>query len=73
LKIEKTDSPHYFICSHVKRDDRCGYCGPRIFDKIVEELKKKKNVDIELRVRKIAHTGGHAFAANVLVFPTGDW
>jgi len=72
LKIEKINIPLFFVCCHTNRDERCGYCGPRIYDKFLEELKKSQDGS-DVRVRKIAHTGGHAYAANVLAFPKGDW
>lgn len=71
LKVATVNAPQYFVCSHVKRDARCAYCGPRICDKLEEELAAKGHT--QSIVRKIAHTGGHAYAANVLVFPIGDW
>lgn len=59
-------------CAHVKRDMRCGYCGSKLHDLIEEEIKRRGKQEKILALR-VAHVGGHAFAGNVLVYPSGIW
>jgi len=56
-----------FICSHDKNDSRCGFCGPIIFDEF------NKLINNNLKLYHVSHVGGHKYAANVLVFPPGNW
>lgn len=56
-----------FVCSHTKRDGRCGYCGPAIVDLMRQDLKAKK-ADDKIFVYPCSHVGGHAYAGNVLVY-----
>jgi len=70
LMVEKQITPYFFVCCHTNRDDRCGYCGLRIFQKFLDEMNEKQ---IHGVVKKISHVGGHVFAANVISYPSGDW
>lgn len=68
---------YFFVCSHQKRDARCGACGPQL----VAAIKRATEVmRIEAEVFKCSHIGGHDMAGNVLVFYRdtaghvhGDW
>ncbi|PKY19954.1 hypothetical protein RhiirB3_352517 [Rhizophagus irregularis] len=64
------------ICSHKRRDKRCGITGPLLkeeFDKVLKE----KGLDPQTRqndgvgVFLSSHTGGHRFAGNVIVYKEG--
>ena len=61
-----------FTCAHVNRDMRCGYCGSKLHDLFVEEIEKRGLKDKVLAAR-VSHVGGHAFAGNVLLYPSGAW
>jgi (2Fe-2S) ferredoxin len=50
------------------KDARCGYCGPRI----AEAFKGAVGIGSAV-VRKTSHLGGHKYAANVVMYPSGHW
>jgi len=54
-----------FVCTHGKRDKCCGSLGTRLFEAL------EGRSDLEGRVRRTSHTGGHRFAPTVLSFPDG--
>ncbi|KAL5633989.1 hypothetical protein ACGC1H_005989 [Rhizoctonia solani] len=56
-----------YVCTHGARDCRCGDIG----GEIAQALRAMKRPD--LRVFDIGHVGGHKWAGNVIVFPSGDW
>ncbi|CAI2181057.1 15273_t:CDS:2 [Funneliformis geosporum] len=65
------------ICSHRKRDKRCGVTGPLLKDEF-DKVLKEKGLDPETRyndgvgVFLSSHTGGHRFAGNVIVYKEGQ-
>lgn len=63
---------HVFVCVHGRRDERCGLCGPPLAARFQAELANRELLD-QITVRRTSHVGGHAFAANVLIYPGGDW
>ena len=58
---------HLFVCTHMKRDARCGVCGPALIDTIRDKV-KAMDMDDTVAVRGCSHTGGHKYAGNVLIF-----
>jgi len=71
LIIEHLSKHNYiFVCTHSQKDSRCGYCGPVIAEEFINEVKNKK---MSVDVYRTSHVGKHQFAANVIVFPSGDW
>jgi hypothetical protein len=63
---------HVFICTHGRRDPRCGQCGPPLVEEFTMAL-KAHNLTDRVVVRRTSHVGGHKFAGNVLIYPEGDW
>jgi hypothetical protein len=61
-----------FTCAHVTRDMRCGYCGSKLHDLIVEEI-NSRGLKQKVLAGRVTHVGGHAFAGNVLFYPEGIW
>ncbi|KAI8812104.1 Sucraseferredoxin-like protein [Cladochytrium replicatum] len=60
------------VCTHKKRDKRCGVAGPmlvRQFSKEIETLGVRGSV----LVYGVSHFGGHKFAGNVIAYPEGVW
>ena len=57
-----------FVCTHSKRDNRCGKAGILTFNALVDQAEQDDNI----LVSEQSHVGGHAFAGNVLAFPGGD-
>ena len=67
------------ICSHGKRDKKCGVAGPLL----VEEFKKVLSIqglEDQVPVVSVSHIGGHKFAGNIILYQKderdlwiGDW
>jgi hypothetical protein len=57
------DRPLVLVCAHGRRDACCARLGPPVYDALARELGG--------RVWQSSHHGGHRFAANVLVLPSG--
>jgi hypothetical protein len=60
------------VCTHGQRDVRCGECGPPLVEAL-EKAIAAQQLTGEMVVCGSSHVGGHMFAGNVLVYPTGDW
>jgi len=56
------------VCCHSKRDLRCGYCGPLIYEKFKEKLTAVNNGNNIVNLHCVSHLGGHEFATNVLIY-----
>lgn len=52
------------ICSHGRRDRRCGAEGLKLFERLASRWE-------DVRVWRISHTGGHRFAPTGISFPEG--
>lgn len=75
-KFEKLDKKYFFICCHGAVDERCGLRGPALaaaFLTFLEQKRTQSPAFSQIAVRKCSHIGGHQFAANVILFPQGDW
>ncbi|KAH7926571.1 hypothetical protein BV22DRAFT_1008760 [Leucogyrophana mollusca] len=69
---------HLYVCTHGARDCRCGDTGGAVVKAILEELQKRRELDPvgpshRVKVAEVGHVGGHKYAANVLVYPHGEW
>jgi len=51
---------HFFVCSHMERDARCGCVGPVLAEEIV------KMQHPQAKVMLTSHVGGHQFAGNIM-------
>lgn len=74
LEIRNLQQTSIFVCSHANRDQRCGYCGPRLQKAIDVEVEKNNSTPV--KTFPCSHVGGHKFAGNVLVFSKqiqGEW
>jgi hypothetical protein len=60
---------YIFICTHSARDERCGKCGPPVI-KTIGTICKGRN---DVTVAGTSHIGGHVWAANMIVYPRGQW
>lgn len=60
------------VCIHGRRDIRCGECGPPLIEALETVIVAQQLAD-KMVVCGSSHVGGHMFAGNVLVYPTGDW
>ncbi|KAN0125859.1 Sucrase/ferredoxin-like domain containing protein [Russula decolorans] len=69
---------HLYVCTHGARDCRCGEWGGKVADALREEIFKRRQTDptgqySSIVLGEVGHVGGHQHAANVLVFPYGEW
>lgn len=66
VDLEDLAGPFAFICSHARRDARCGHCGPKLEAELESQNKAGKSV--AWNVRRCSHVGGHKYAGNVIAF-----
>ncbi|KZT19414.1 hypothetical protein NEOLEDRAFT_969832 [Neolentinus lepideus HHB14362 ss-1] len=68
-----------YVCTHKERDCRCGEHGYAVAQAIQAEVKRRQesgpsNAAHRIRLMgETTHVGGHKYAANVLVYPHGEW
>lgn len=69
IATDRSAETFIFVCSHRRRDDRCGYCGPMLVDCIRQAVAERmpKGADA-VHVYPCSHVGGHVYAGNVLVY-----
>lgn len=73
FELRETSWKNFILtCAHVNRDMRCGYCGSKLHDLIIEEIEKRGLKD-SIYAGRVTHVGGHVYAGNVLVYPSGIW
>ncbi|KAI9358324.1 Sucrase/ferredoxin-like-domain-containing protein [Zopfochytrium polystomum] len=63
---------HVVVCTHNAVDCRCGEHGTTVYKAFVDEI-EKRGLAASVKVHKSTHVGGHAFAANAIIYPSGDW
>jgi hypothetical protein len=86
LTLEETPvgtSPvHLLVCTHGSRDCRCGETGGAVVralrDAHAERLARATDAAERerwelVKIGEVAHVGGHVHAANVLIYPRGNW
>ncbi|KAH9849410.1 Sucrase/ferredoxin-like-domain-containing protein [Lenzites betulinus] len=64
---------HLYVCTHGARDCRCGEGGGAVARTLERELARRGIGSGDVVLGELAHVGGHKYAANVLVYPYGDW
>ncbi|KAJ3332013.1 hypothetical protein HDU76_001575 [Blyttiomyces sp. JEL0837] len=71
-----SDEAIVLVCTHMKRDKRCGVAGPMLieeFERVVEEV----GLQGKVAIHGVSHIGGHKFAGNVIIYskfhPNGLW
>ncbi|KAI3484822.1 hypothetical protein L1887_51876 [Cichorium endivia] len=80
-RAKPDDETHVYVCTHGARDCRCGVAGTAVLQALKDEvrahqaaaIKAGKQTPKNVRVYPVSHVGGHAWAANALVYPHGDW
>ncbi|KAJ3105182.1 hypothetical protein HDU96_008666 [Phlyctochytrium bullatum] len=64
------------VCTHKKRDKRCGVIGPMLVDEVQQVVEEMKLQD-KVYCYGVSHFGGHKFAGNLIIyselFPYGLW
>ncbi|TBU42100.1 Sucrase/ferredoxin-like-domain-containing protein [Dichomitus squalens] len=62
-----------YVCTHGARDCRCGDSGGDVARALRREVASRQGLAERVSVGEVAHVGGHKYAANVLVYPYGEW
>ena len=66
LIVEPVEFKYYVaVCSHGKRDKRCGVSGPMIIDEFHNQFEKFNLLD-QVKVAGSSHIGGHKFAGRAI-------
>ncbi|KZP27415.1 hypothetical protein FIBSPDRAFT_730832 [Athelia psychrophila] len=65
------ETTHLYVCTHGARDCRCGDMGGAVVRALREEVQRRKLSSV--KVAEVGHVGGHQWAANLLVYPHGEW
>jgi hypothetical protein len=55
------------VCSHTKRDKKCGVAGPLLIEEFGSRL-QKGNLLETVPVLSVSHYGGHKFAGNCIIY-----
>ncbi|KLO18089.1 hypothetical protein SCHPADRAFT_913332 [Schizopora paradoxa] len=80
------EEQHIYVCTHGARDCRCGDTGGAVVEALRQELASRRakarsstsnsnspSIWDRIRIGEVAHVGGHKYAANVLLYPGGEW
>ncbi|PPR03719.1 hypothetical protein CVT24_007394 [Panaeolus cyanescens] len=78
LTAQTSEEAHIYVCTHRERDCRCGSMGRLVVDALEKELETRLAQDptgpfSRIKIGEVGHVGGHKHAANMLVFPHGEW
>ncbi|CCW70035.1 unnamed protein product [Phytomonas sp. Hart1] len=70
LQVDRTDECLIFVCAHLSRDKRCGYCGAVLVHLFRQAIQRKMGEDGAKRVSVFpcSHIGGHIYAGNVMMY-----
>ncbi|KAL4079942.1 Sucrase/ferredoxin-like-domain-containing protein [Scleroderma yunnanense] len=71
--VAVSEDIHVYVCTHMARDCRCGNTGSAVIQAFREELGRRRDASTRVKLAESAHVGGHKYAANVLVYPHGEW
>jgi len=63
---------YLYVCTHGARDCRCGDTGGAVSSALRAEV-SRINEGKRIKVAEVGHVGGHKYAANVLIYPHGEW
>ncbi len=62
-----------FVCAHTARDARCASLGPALLQSIRQHTASGLPGGGRLYAYGCSHIGGHKYAPNAVVYPSGDW
>ena len=60
------------VCIHGSRDCKCGERGGDMF-KILKDMVQMTGLTNSVKIYGISHIGGHKYAPNTIMYPSGDW
>ncbi|KAI9097288.1 Sucrase/ferredoxin-like-domain-containing protein [Phlyctochytrium arcticum] len=56
-----------FVCTHKKRDKRCGVAGPMLVNEF-RTATEEMGLDEQVQIFGCSHFGGHKFAGNIIIY-----
>ena len=68
------DEKHVYICTHGSRDCRCGDTGGKVFQALEDLLREQEHQSEQakrIRVRQVAHVGGHKYVERTEILGRG--
>ncbi|KAF9426135.1 hypothetical protein BGZ94_006920 [Podila epigama] len=60
------------VCVHGSRDCRCGDQGGEFYN-ILRDMIRMTGLSQAVKVYGVSHIGGHRYAPNTIMYPSGDW
>ncbi|KAG0082960.1 hypothetical protein BGZ93_002104, partial [Podila epicladia] len=60
------------VCVHGSRDCRCGDHGGELYT-ILRDMVAMTGLSQSIKVYGVSHIGGHKYAPNTIMYPSGDW
>ncbi|KAF9910358.1 hypothetical protein EC991_006857 [Linnemannia zychae] len=60
------------VCIHGSRDCKCGERGGDLY-KILKDMVQMTGLTNSVKIYGISHIGGHKYAPNTIMYPSGDW
>ncbi|KAF9312936.1 hypothetical protein BG003_005790 [Podila horticola] len=60
------------VCVHGSRDCRCGEQGHELHT-ILRDMVAMTGLSQSIKVYGVSHIGGHKYAPNTIMYPSGDW
>lgn len=63
---------YIYVCTHAARDCRCGDAGGSVAEAFRQEIDRRELTSV-VKLGETGHVGGHKYAANVLIYPMGEW
>ncbi|KAF9088652.1 hypothetical protein BGX23_007217 [Mortierella sp. AD031] len=60
------------VCIHGSRDCKCGERGGDMF-KILKDMVQMTGLTNSVKIYGVSHIGGHKWAPNTIMYPSGDW
>jgi len=78
LTKETSKEIHLYVCTHAARDCRCGDIGGMVAKTLRAEIQRLAKIDPSgpaslAKIGEVGHVGGHQHAANLLIYPHGEW
>ncbi|KAJ7601040.1 Sucrase/ferredoxin-like-domain-containing protein [Mycena floridula] len=74
----QSETVDIYVCTHGARECFCGSVGGEVVKALQEQIRQRRQLDPSgpihrIRVGEIGHVGGHYQAANMLIYPQGEW
>ncbi|EGN94489.1 hypothetical protein SERLA73DRAFT_188415 [Serpula lacrymans var. lacrymans S7.3] len=71
-ETSESQDVYIYVCTHGARDCRCGDTGGAVASALREQVSRIDG-GRHIKVAEVGHVGGHKYAANVLIYPHGEW